>query len=322
MLTSRCEDVHTYIRPLRHTPGVNLLAELGLVVVDIVKLDHKVRLRLQLVPCALVDYGGPEGIVGLLFAVQTLGGVEVTVILVDDKNGPRPIAGQHGRQSSCSCFPFHHGAFSCTRRLLRKLQENIEWARMKFKPSKSRSLSVVKGKLSDQRFYIGEEPIPTVAEKPIKSLGRWYDATLKDTVQVEQLRQDTISGLQSIEKTMLPGRLKLWCLQFGLLPRLMWPLTIYEVPISKVDKLERLVSSFARKWLGVPRCLSNIALYGKGILELPLSSLTEEYKSTKVRLQMMLTESRDPCVAKTAPTLSTGRKWTPSCSYTPGKVSP
>ncbi|KAK0136753.1 Retrovirus-related Pol polyprotein from type-2 retrotransposable element R2DM [Merluccius polli] len=202
----------------------------------------------------------------------------------------------------------------CTRRLLRKLQENIEWARMKFKPSKSRSLSVVKGKLSDQRFYIGEEPIPTVAEKPIKSLGRWYDATLKDTVQVEQLRQDTISGLQSIEKTMLPGRLKLWCLQFGLLPRLMWPLTIYEVPISKVDKLERLVSSFARKWLGVPRCLSNIALYGKGILELPLSSLTEEYKSTKVRLQMMLTESRDPCVAKTAPTLSTGRKWTPAAA--------
>ena len=131
---------------------------------------------------------------------------------------------------------------------------------MKFKPSKSRSLSVVKGKLSDQRFYIGEEPIPMVAEKPIKSLGRWYDATLKDTVQVEQLRQDTISGLQCIEKTMLPGRLKLWCLQFGLLPRLMWPLTIYEVPISRIDKLERLVSSFARKWLGVPYGLKFVSL--------------------------------------------------------------
>ncbi|XP_049901864.1 uncharacterized protein LOC126391274 [Epinephelus moara] len=88
----------------------------------------------------------------------------------------------------------------------------------------------------------------------------------------------------------------------------------YEAPISKVDKLERLVSSFARKWLGLPRCLSNIGLYGKGILELPLSSLTEEYKTTKVRLEMMLTESRDPCVAKTAPTLATGRKWTPAAA--------
>lgn len=133
----------------------------------------------------------------------------------------------------------------CTRQLLRKLQENIKWARMKLKPSKSRSLSVVRGKLSDQRFYIGDEPIPTVAEKPIS--GRWYSATLRDKDQVEKLRQDTTSGLESIDKTILPGRLKLWCLQFGLLPRLMWPLTIYEAPISKVDKLERLVSSFTRK---------------------------------------------------------------------------
>ena len=86
------------------------------------------------------------------------------------------------------------------------------------------------------------------------------------------------------------------------------------MPISKVHKLEKLVSSFARKWLGVPRCLSNIALCGKGNLELPLSSLTEEYKSTKVRLEMMLTESRDPCVAKTAPTLVAGRKWTPAAA--------
>ncbi len=97
----------------------------------------------------------------------------------------------------------------------------------------------------------GEEPIPTVAEKPVKSLGRWYHATLKDSEQVDQLRQDTMCGLESINKTMLPGRLKLWCLQFGLLPRLMWPLTIYEVPISKVEKLERVVSKFAKKWLAL-----------------------------------------------------------------------
>ena len=124
----------------------------------------------------------------------------------------------------------------CTRQLLIKLQENIEWARMKIKPSKSRSISVVKGKLSEQRFFIGEEPIPTVSEKPVKSLGHWYDANLKDKVRVDHLRQDTICSLESIDKSLLPGRLKLWCLQFGLLSRLMGPLTIYEVPISKVEK--------------------------------------------------------------------------------------
>ncbi len=92
----------------------------------------------------------------------------------------------------------------------------------------------------------------------------------------------------------------------------MWPLILYEVPISKVEKLERLVSTYARKWPGLPKCLSSTGLYGKGILELPISSLSEEYKCAKVRLEMMLTESKDPLVAQAAPTLATGKKWNPS----------
>ena len=55
---------------------------------------------------------------------------------------------------------------------LRKHQENIKLAWMKIKPSRSRSISIIKGKLSDQSFYIGDEAIPTVSEKPVKSLGR------------------------------------------------------------------------------------------------------------------------------------------------------
>lgn len=106
---------------------------------------------------------------------------------------------------------------ACTKRLLGKLHDNIKWARMSVKPSKSRSISVVKGKLTEYRFFIGGEPIPTVAEKPIKSLGRWYDASLRDTAQVEQIREDTIRNLMTINHSLLPCRLKLWCLQFGLL---------------------------------------------------------------------------------------------------------
>lgn len=135
----------------------------------------------------------------------------------------------------------------CAVQLLRKLQENIELACMKMKPSKSRSICIVKGKLSDHRFHIGEEPIPTVSEKPVKSLGRWYDASLRDKEQVDKLRKEVASGLENINRTLLPGKLKLWCMQYGLLPRLMWLLTRYEVPLSKVEKLESLVSSYARK---------------------------------------------------------------------------
>lgn len=75
----------------------------------------------------------------------------------------------------------------CTRRLLEKLQENISAARMKFKPSKSRNISIVKGKLAEQRFYINQEPIPSVSEKPIKRLGRWYNSKVNESDQIYQM---------------------------------------------------------------------------------------------------------------------------------------
>ena len=158
------------------------------------------------------------------------------------------------------------------------------------------------GKLVDQRFHIKDTPIPLVSELPVKSLGRWYNASLKDKDQSDQLREETIKGLVSIDKTSLPGKLKLWCLEFGLLPHMMLPLMVYEIPMTKVEKLERTVSSYIKKWLGLSRCLSNIGLYGHGALELPVSSLTGEIKCTKVRLNMTLTESQDDMIQVAAPT--------------------
>lgn len=154
----------------------------------------------------------------------------------------------------------------------------------------------------------------------MKSLGRWYSAELKDVKQVEQLKQDTISGLRNINNTSLPGKLKLWCFQFGL-PRLMWPISIYEVTLSHANRLERLVNAQVRKWLGLPRCLSSIGLYGNGALSLPVSSLVEEYKCAKARLEMTLTESRDPLVRGAAPILATGRKWKPAAAVAVAKTA-
>ena len=43
---------------------------------------------------------------------------------------------------------------SCTSRLLDKLNSNLQWARMKVKPSKSRSLSIIKGKVVDKKLLL------------------------------------------------------------------------------------------------------------------------------------------------------------------------
>lgn len=82
-------------------------------------------------------------------------------------------------------------------------------------------------------------------EKPVKSLGRWCDRA-----QFVELRQANIPGIENIEKSGLPGKLKLCCLHFGhfgLLLRLMWSLTMYEVPLSKSEKIEKMINSFVRK---------------------------------------------------------------------------
>lgn len=55
-----------------------------------------------------------------------------------------------------------------------------------------------------------------------------------------------------------------------------------------------MVNSHVRKWLGLPKSVSSIGLYSNGALSLPISSLVEDVKCAKVRLDMSLTDSRDP----------------------------
>lgn len=67
-------------------------------------------------------------------------------------------------------------------------------------------ISTVKGRITGERFRINNDSIPTVLEKSVKSLGHWYNADLKDSEQVEQLRQNKISSLKQINNTALPGK--------------------------------------------------------------------------------------------------------------------
>jgi len=178
---------------------------------------------------------------------------------------------------------------------------------MKIKSTKSRSITISREKLSDRKFVKDEEKIPIIRDKSVKKLGR-YQADLNDGEQAVQLRKDVTEVLDRIDKSRLPGKVKLWCLQFGLFPRLMWPLSVHEISLSVAEKMERLVSFYIRKWLGVPRCLSTVALYVKGILQLPVSSLVEEFKCTKVRTELLLAGSKDVVVSKVVPNPTKGRK--------------
>ena len=117
-------------------------------------------------------------------------------------------------------------------------------------------------------------------------------------------------SLKSINKTKLSDKDKVWCLQYGLYPRLQWPLMMYEVGASRVERIEQRCSVYIRKWLKLPKTINNTALYGKKQqLTLPIPSIFEEYKAGTVRIVMMLRYSKDDKILENPPEARTFRKW-------------
>ncbi|KAJ3582934.1 hypothetical protein NHX12_000088, partial [Muraenolepis orangiensis] len=124
--------------------------------------------------------------------------------------------------------------------ILKGLQELVEWARMRFKPAKSRSMVLRKGKVVDKfRFNIADTAIPSISEKLVKSLGKVFDCSLRDTASIQSTCTELDGWLKSVDKSGLPGKFKAWVYQHGILPRILWPLLVYAVPISTVETLER-----------------------------------------------------------------------------------
>ena len=103
-------------------------------------------------------------------------------------------------------------------RILKRLDELVSWSRMKFKAKKSRSLTLRKGVQKQIKFQIANEEMPTVKEEPVKSLGRWYEGTLSDKSRGVEVMRQAEDGLKAIDKSKLPGKYKIWCLQFALYP--------------------------------------------------------------------------------------------------------
>ncbi|XP_061733213.1 uncharacterized protein LOC133536595 [Nerophis ophidion] len=195
--------------------------------------------------------------------------------------------------------------------ILNGLQEVISWARMNFKPAMSRALVLKKGKVTGKFcFSLGTTKIPSLTEEPVKSLGKVFNCSLRDAVSTRSTNQDLETWLTVVDKSGLPGKFKAWIYQHGILPRILWPLMVYEVPISTVEGFEMRVSRFLRRWLGLPRSLSSIALYGhNNKLKLPISSLSEEFMVTRSRELLQYRESSDPKVAQAGIEVRTGRKW-------------
>ncbi|GFN98048.1 reverse transcriptase [Plakobranchus ocellatus] len=149
-----------------------------------------------------------------------------------------------------------------TRRMLTRLYVLMSWCRMEFKPKKSRSLSIRKGNVDEaMTFTVAEQQIPTVSQEPVKSLGRWYDSSIKDTRRGAETLDLASESLLAINKCGLQGKFKIWCLQFMLIPKLLWPLLVYDICSTTVETIGAKINKYTTKRLGVPPGLSEVAMY-------------------------------------------------------------
>ena len=188
---------------------------------------------------------------------------------------------------------------------------------MSVKASKSKSLVIDSGKIVHDKslcivFGANCQAIPSTADNPVKFLGRTISDALSDKYEADSLSLALTKGLALIGNTGPLAVQKLWILQHLLVPRLRWPLLIYEIPISMVTKLEQKISCCIRKWLRLHNTTTNISLYSSSSpCLLPIKSLSSIMKSTKVSGQLLLQESADPYVSEAKVSLKSGN-WSAS----------
>ena len=132
---------------------------------------------------------------------------------------------------------------------------------------------------------------------------------MKTLKRIDNTTRTVVNDLKKIDRCKLPGRYKAWIVQHMMMPRLMWPLSIYNVPLTTVEWLQTKITAKLKKWLKLPKSLSNACFYSKSAkLKLPYSSLTEEFKAAKVRNLVTLQESKDECIRNANIVVDAGRK--------------
>ena len=97
-----------------------------------------------------------------------------------------------------------------SRKIQSLMEGQIIWCRMKFKPKTSRNLSLRKGKVNQSiNFNVSGQRISTESEEPVKSLGRWFDESLKDINQAKETSRTLQEGLHKIDRCLLQGKFRI-----------------------------------------------------------------------------------------------------------------
>ena len=203
-----------------------------------------------------------------------------------------------------------------TRYLLNKLVEKLNWAGLRIKPEKCRALVIIKGEVKTRTIKVNGKAITPIQDMPVKYLGKEYKANLGEKDQIQFVTKQFTADLKKIDRCKLPGRYKGWIVQHMMMPRLMWPLSIYNIWLTTKEGLQRKITTTMKKWLKVPRSFSTDCFYSKSTkLKLPYTSLVEEFKVAKARNLVTFEESKDECINNAGIQADAGKRQTHRRQY-------
>lgn len=76
-------------------------------------------------------------------------------------------------------------------------------------------------------FEITDTTIPTLSEHLVKRLGKLFDSSLKDTATTHKTCHDLEAWLFKVDKSGLPGCVKVWVSLIALLLKVLLPHLLY-----------------------------------------------------------------------------------------------
>ena len=192
----------------------------------------------------------------------------------------------------------------------------LTWAGLTFRADKSRSIVIIKGRSMNTTPFSVSSPrelsdftsfIPSIHSRAVKVLRRIIDGSISERNSLDELEKKLLDGLNIIDTSHFTGSQKLWFLQHLLIPRIQWPILIYEVPMSLAFKLEQKASIHIRNWLKLHKSITSLSFYSSASpCPLPVRSLTSVLKSSKISGHLLLKYSQDPSVSSCVPKLQAG----------------
>ena len=180
--------------------------------------------------------------------------------------------------------------------LLDMVQRWLEWAQLKAKVPKCRSMVIQAstGKRVNPKLTISGERIPPAEEDAFKFLGMTVRIYSSNVSARSSLQRTLQKMLTAIDETPLTRQQKLRLFKHGVCPRLSWPLVVEDFPITWLERhLQPLATKALKKWAGLTSSSNTSILFlpaKKGGLAIP----------SLVSLHKKLPTSRDPGVRKAA----------------------